>query len=105
MPTIDVLKEQEAPPTPLFLFDCVLSSGVAERWGTHAVTFGGRAYAARLLRHNLFELRASSDDGLDGAPKVSVTLANADSHYSEIEREPRVQGAQATSPIWLHGRA
>ena len=27
MPTIDSLKEQEAPPTPLFLFDCVLASG------------------------------------------------------------------------------
>src|SRR5437660_4285190 len=96
MPTIDVLKEQEAPPTPLFLFDCVLSSGVAERWGTHAVTLGGNPYAARLLRHNLFELRASSDDGLDGAPKVTVTLANADSHYSQIERETGFKGAQVT---------
>ena len=27
MPTIDDLKEQETPPTPLFLFDCVLRSG------------------------------------------------------------------------------
>ena len=27
MPTIDELKEQETPPTPLFLFDCVLSFG------------------------------------------------------------------------------
>ena len=42
MATIDELKEQEAPPTPLFLFDCVLSSGSTERWSTHAVTFGGQ---------------------------------------------------------------
>jgi hypothetical protein len=28
MPTINQLKEQETPPTPLFLFDCVLASGV-----------------------------------------------------------------------------
>ena len=24
MATIDILKEEEAPPTPLFLFDCLL---------------------------------------------------------------------------------
>ncbi len=96
MPTIDILKEQEAPPTPLFLFDCVLSSGATERWATHAVTFGGNAYGARLLKHNLFQLRASSDDGLDGTATISVTLANADSHFSQIERETGFKGAQVT---------
>lgn len=96
MATIDEVKELEAAPTPLFLFDCVLSTGVVERWGTHAVTFGGNPYGARLLRHNLFELRTSSDDGLDGAPKVSLTLANADSHCSQIERETGFKGAEVT---------
>ena len=96
MATIDQLKEQEAPPTPLFLFDCVLSSGSTERWSTHAVTFGGNAYNARLLKHNLFELRASSDSGLDGSAKITVTLANADSHFSEIERETGFKGSQVT---------
>lgn len=96
MATIDELKEQETPPTPLFLLECVLSSGATERWGTHGVTFEGNTYNARLLRHNLFELRASAQDGLDGAAKVSVTLANADSHFSEIEREIGFKGAQVT---------
>ena len=82
MSTIDTLKEQEAPPTPLFLFDCVLGSGATERWGTHAVTVGGNSYDARLIKNNLFDLRASSDEGLDGAPKITITLANADSHFS-----------------------
>jgi hypothetical protein len=94
MPTIDELKEQEAPATPLFLIDCVLKSGATERWSTHAANFDGNDYAARLLRHNLFELRASSDEGLDGAPKISLTLANADSHFSEIERQTGFRGAQ-----------
>src|SRR5258707_317237 len=94
--TIDNLKELEAPATPLFLFECVLSSGVTERWGTHAVTFEGNAFGARLVRHNLFELRAGSDEGLDGTAKVSVTLANADSHFSQIERETGFKGAQVT---------
>jgi hypothetical protein len=96
MATIDELKEQQAPPTPLFLFDCVLSSGSTERWSTHAVTFSGNAYNARLLKHNLFQLRAGSNDGLDGSAKITVTLANADSHFSEIERETGFKGSQVT---------
>src|SRR5580700_8230614 len=96
MSTIDVLKEQTTPTTPLFLIDCVLTSGATEHWGTHAATFGGTAYAARLLKHQLFELTHSSTDGLDGATQIALTLANADSHFSEIERETGFKGAQVT---------
>jgi len=91
MPTIDDLKEEQVPPTPLFLFDCTLRDGSVERWGTHAVTIDGNGYAARLLKHNLFELAAAPEDS-----KISVTLANADSHFSEIERETGFRGAQVT---------
>ena len=96
MQTIDELKEQEATPAPVFLFDCTLRTGVVERWSTHAVAFESNDYAARLLRHNLFELRASSDDGLDSTAKISVTLGNADSHFSQIERETGFKGGQLT---------
>ena len=96
MPSIDQFKEQETPPTPLFIFDCVLASGNTERWSTHAVTVGGNVYAARLLKHNCSALVASSDEGLDGAQKISVTLANADSHFSQIERETGFRGGQVT---------
>jgi hypothetical protein len=96
MPTIDQLKEQEATLAPVFLFDCVLQSGSTERWSTHAVTFESSDYAARLIRHNLFELRASSDDGLDSTAKISVTVANADSRFSQIERETGFKGGQLT---------
>src|ERR1700689_3790454 len=96
MPTIDQFKEQETPPTPLFIFDCVLASGETERWSTHAVTVGGNVYPARLLKHNLAALVASSDAGVDGAQKITVTLANADSHFSEIERETGFRGGRVT---------
>jgi len=96
MPTIDELKELEAAQAPVFLFDCVLRTGAVERWSTHAVTFESNDYGARLLRHNLFELRASSDDGLDSTAKISVTLANADSRFSQIERETGFKGGQLT---------
>jgi hypothetical protein len=96
MPTIGQLKEQEAAPAPILLFDCTLRTGRVERWSTHAITFESNDYAARLLKHNLFELRASSDDGLDSAAKISLTLANADSLYSQIERETGFKGSQLT---------
>jgi len=96
MPTIDQYKEQETTPTPLFLFDCVLPTGDVERWGTHCVTFEGHEYLARLERHNLFDLNLSSQAGFDGAAKISVTLANADSRYSQIERETGFKGAKVT---------
>src|SRR5690606_3665905 len=83
-------------PTPLYLFDCELRDGSVERWGTHAVSFGGEDYDARLLRHNLFELRSSTDEGLDGAARISVSLANADSHYSQVERTVGFKGAKVT---------
>ncbi len=94
--TIDVLKELQTPTTPLFLIDCVLSSGATESWGTHAAAFNGTTYAARLLKHTLFQLTTSSTDGLDGAAQIALTLANADSHFSQIERETGFKGAQVT---------
>ncbi len=96
MATIDQLKEQQTAPTPLYLFDCVFSDGSVQYWGTHAVTFNGNSYNARLIKSNLYEIQASSQDGLGGAPKVSITLANADSYFSQIEREIGFRGAQVT---------
>ena len=84
MPTINDLKEMETPGTPLFLFDCVLPSGDTLRWSTHAVTLAGVVYPARVLSHNLFEMKSSADEGADGSVKVSITLANADSFYSRL---------------------
>ena len=71
MQTIFELKEQAVTDTPLLLFDCVLSNGTTEHWSTHGVSVGGVAYSARVLGHNVFELQASSDQGIDGVPKIS----------------------------------
>jgi hypothetical protein len=92
MPTINDLKELETPGTPLFLFDCVLPSGDTLRWSTHAVTLAGVAYPARVLSHNLFEMKSTADEGADGSSKVSITLANADSFFARVAWK----GAQVT---------
>src|SRR5438046_681112 len=96
MPTIFEHKELTATETPILLFDCELGDGSVERWSTHAATVDGHNYSPRVLRHNLFELQTASDMGVDGIPKASITLANADSHFSEIEREVGWKGAAVT---------
>jgi hypothetical protein len=96
MSTIFELKEQALTEAPLILFDCVLPNGAAERWSTHGVTDAGAVYEARVLEHNVFEMQTGSEQGVDGAPQISIVLANADSHFSEIERSTGWKGAQLT---------
>ena len=78
----------------MFLLDCTLSSGAVFHWSTHEVTFGGTQYDARLLRHSSFDLRSSSDDGIDTISTLSVVFANADSQLSAIEQGVGWKGAQ-----------
>jgi len=96
MPTIAQLKEQEITETPLLLFDCALASGSTERWSTHRVTWSGQTYQARVVRHNLFEMRAAGPEGIDSISKVSLTLANADGYFSQITQNAGWKGAKLT---------
>src|SRR5579883_3075593 len=97
MSTIFELKEQAVTETPLLVFDCTLADGTAEHWSTHAVTVGETAYQARVLQHSVFEVQAASNQGVDGIPRISLVLGNADSHFSEIERATGWKGARLTA--------
>jgi hypothetical protein len=94
MPSIFELKEQEITETPLLVFECALPDGRVERWSTHRVTAGSATFEARVLQHNVFEIQAGSEQGVDGIPRISIVLANADSHFSEIERSVGWKGAR-----------
>src|SRR5581483_7054123 len=94
MPSIFELKEQEITETPLLVFDCTLADGRVERWSTHRATLDDATYEARVLGHNVFEMQAGSEQGVDGIPRISIVLANADSHFSEIERAVGWKGAR-----------
>ncbi len=96
MQTISDLKEQAVTDTPLLIFDCVLSNGQTEQWSTHQVTVDGATYQPRVLQHSAFDIQTASDQGIDGSPRISVVLANADSHFSEIERATGWKGARLT---------
>src|SRR5512133_3927325 len=96
MQSILELKEQTLAQTPLILFDCALADGEVEHWSTHAVTVDAVDYQARVLRHNLFEIQTATDQGVDAIPKISLALANADSHFSERERATGWKGARLT---------
>lgn len=102
MPTIYEVKEQALTDTPLLVFDCVLQDGRTEHWSTHAVAVAGVPYDARVLAHNVFELQAASDQGIDGAPRITLVLANADSHFSEIERATGWKGARLTASFLFY---
>src|SRR5512133_386059 len=94
MQNIFELKEQAVTETPLLVFECALPDGRVERWSTHRVSADGEVYEARVLRHDVFEIQAASDQGVDGIPRVSIVLANADSHFSELERAVGWKGAR-----------
>ncbi len=97
MQNIFQVKEQTLTDTPLLVFDCQLADGRMERWSTHEVTVSGNLYRARVLQNNLFTIQTASDQGLDAIPKISLQLANADSHFSQIERAVGFKGAKITA--------
>jgi hypothetical protein len=94
MDTIANLKERVVAETPLLLFEATLANSTIERWSTHQVTFESNPYDARVLRHNLFEIQTASEQGIDAIPRLSLTLANADSHFSQIEASVGWKGAK-----------
>lgn len=102
MQTIYQIKEQAVTDTPLLLFVCELPGGRVERWSTHRALVDGQTYEARVLRHNLFEIQTASDQGVDAIPKVSLALANADSHFSEVERSVGFKGAKITAQFLFY---
>ena len=102
MPTAFELKEQAVTDTPLLVFDCTLSNGEAEHWCTHGITVGATTYNARVLQHSAFDIQTASDQGIDGSPRISIMLANADSHFSEIERSCGWKGATLTIGVLFY---
>jgi hypothetical protein len=96
MPTIFDIKEQEVLQTPVLLFDCTMRNGQHEYWATHPLTFAGNLYLPTLIEHGDFEMRSQTEDGVDGAAKVSLTLSNLDSRYSQLERSVGWKGASLT---------
>src|SRR3954469_267132 len=94
MQSIFELKEQAITETPLLVFECALADGRVERWSTHRIVADGATYEARVQQHTVFEMQASSDQGVDGIPRISVVLANADSRVLEIERAVGWKGSR-----------
>ena len=102
MQAISELKEQTVTDTPLIVFDCVLSNGQTEHWCTHTITADGNSYTARVIQHSSFDIQTASDQGIDGSPQISLLLANADSHFSELERAVGWKGARVTAGVLFY---
>ena len=78
MANVFELKEQVTPETPLLLVDCEFGDGPVEHWSTHRVQRGEVVYEARVLRHNLFEMETSSEQGVDGILMNTALAAASD---------------------------
>ncbi|MBV9503818.1 MAG: hypothetical protein JO323_02310 [Acidobacteriia bacterium] len=96
MQTIYEIKEQSLTDAPLITFDCILNGGTEEHWCTHSISVNDVSYTARVLQHSAFNIQTASDQGVDGSPKITAVLANADSHFSELEQSIGFKGAQLT---------
>jgi hypothetical protein len=96
LPTIAELKELSTTQTPLFLFTFQLASDWTARYCTHRVEVDGEEYEARVLGHNLFDMRSDANEGIDSLARLSVNLANVDSVCSQIEQSPGWKGAKVT---------
>src|SRR3569623_1725016 len=97
-----VAKEAAQADTPVFLFDCALADGSVQRWSSQSIQISGQPYDGRVLKHNLFEAQVASDTQVGGSPRLSFELANADSHFSEIEQQTGFKGARlAVSSIFV----
>jgi hypothetical protein len=93
MNTVFQTKELAVTDSPFLIFDCTLSDGTQEHWSTQPLTVGSTQYSGRVSKHNLFESQTASDQGVDAMPKLVLELANADSHFSELERGVGFKGA------------
>jgi putative tail protein len=96
MGTINQIKQLAETDTPLLFFQCTLPSGDIVYWSTHSIQFNGQSYAAKVLKHNLFDLQLSADDAMDGISQLSLTLANADSTISQLDAAIGLKGSQLT---------
>ena len=100
--TINLVKEQAEADTPLLFFKCVLATHGTqtppppEYWCTHAISFAGNNYSARVLKHNLFNLQLSADNAMDGITQLSMTLADADARLAGLNAEYGFKGSQLT---------
>ncbi len=87
-------KELLTADTPVLLFDCTMADGSLQRWSSQTVRTGDITYAGRVMKHNLFEAQVASDTQIGGSPRLSFELANADSYFSEIERQIGFKGSR-----------
>jgi hypothetical protein len=97
MNTVFQTKELVVTDSPFLVFDCTLTDGTQEHWSTQSLTVGSTQYAGRVTKHNLLESQTASDQSVDSMPKLVLELANADSHFSELERSVGFKGATVTA--------
>src|SRR5438445_553790 len=81
---------------PLHMIDFLWPDGSTLSVCTHAVTFNGTAYQARVVAQQIDQVQALSPTGIDIPPNVKITLADADKSMWGIESTKKFRGARMT---------
>jgi hypothetical protein len=93
-PTINDVKERGEGLCPLFLFDFAFSDGSTLSLCSHAVTYGGVAYAPRMMDQRVDAIQALSPQGIDVPGSMQLTLADADKDLWAIELAKGFRGVR-----------
>jgi hypothetical protein len=76
--TLNAAKELVAGKLPLLLVKFTFLNGSTLHLSTHAVTYGGQAYQARLSQIDLERVQMMSESGIDIPPSLTLHIADAD---------------------------
>ncbi len=96
MPSIADMKELSATQTPLFLFTFQLAPGAVRGGARTRWRWTERSTRRASSATTSSRCAPDSEEGIDSLSKLTVTLANADSYCSQIERNPGWKGAKVT---------
>ena len=105
MPVGSLLTAKESAFTyqPLLLAVVTFSDGTVFRLASHEVTYGGNAYAARLLNKDIAATQALSDQGIDIPASVTLRIADADYFiWGNYETNKGFKGSKLTLTAVLY---
>lgn len=103
---INTQKELSSTQKPLLLLDFVFPDSSTQHFATDSLTYNGNAYLPRVTQETLTAIQAFSEQGIDMAPSIDITLADADKEmYTGIEATLGFKGAvvTATFVFWQVG--
>ena len=94
MANLNILKDRGEGTLPILLLQVTFNSGTINRYATHAVSFGGNSYAARVLEISTFQMQTKSEIGLDTIARMQFRFSNTTQFFSGLDISEGFKGAR-----------